>query len=224
MALFDKSAQDYDSWFQSPVGKFVDETETDCLFSLADDIRDTKILDLGCGTGHLSEKLYHQGAIVTGIDVSNSMLQKARESSQQQNLKIDYQYMDVFKLDFPMNSFDCIFSMAALEFMGETTPVFESIKKVLKPGGSVVIGTIQKGSAWADLYKSQAFSQTVFANADFKDIDDFNHLNGFKAVASNECLFVPPGLGDDAYTADQEMQAKQEGYKGGFLCVKLIKE
>lgn len=224
MALFDKSAQDYDSWFQSPVGRFADETETDCLFSLTDDIKGAKILDLGCGTGHLSEKLYHKGAIVTGIDISKEMLQKAWESSQQQNLGIDYRFMDVFKLDFSINSFDCIFSMAALEFMGDTVPIFESIKKVLKKDGIAIIGTIHKGSAWADLYKSESFSQTVFANADFKDINDFNHLDGFKVVSSKECLFVPPGLGDDAYTADQEMKAKQEGCKGGFLCVKLIKE
>lgn len=224
MALFDQSAHEYDSWFQSPVGRFVDETEIDCLFSLADDITGAKILDLGCGTGHLSQKLYHKGAEVTGIDVSQNMLKKARESSQQQNLKINYQYMDVFKLDFPTSSFDYIFSMAALEFMGDTAAVFESIKKVLKPGGSVVIGTIHKGSAWSNLYKSEAFSQTVFANAVFKDINDFNHLDGFKVVSSNECLFVSPGLGDDAYTTDREIQAKQEGFKGGFLCVKLIKE
>ena len=223
MALFDKSASDYDAWYQNPVGKYVDAVETSCLFSLIGDISGTNILDIGCGTGHLSEMLHKRGAHVTGVDISDGMLANARKSSKRRGLNINYINMNVCKLSFEADTFDHVFSIAAVEFIPDTAMAFHNIHKVLKLGGTAVIGTIHKGSAWADLYGSDAFAQTVFAQARFKQLSDFEKLNGFEISASKECLFVPPGRSDDQYTMENEKQEGQNNRKGGFLCVKMIK-
>ena len=223
MALFDKSANDYDGWYQSPMGRYVDTAETACLFALADNIAGKDVLDLGCGTGHLSEMLHARGANVTGIDISDGMLAKARASSKRQGLTIDYINMNVYDLGFAPASFDCVYSMAAVEFIPDTTRSFANLAKVLKPGGSAIIGTIHKDSAWADMYESDAFADTVFAHARFLQRSDFEALDGFDIVDSKECLFVPPGQSDETYTMDNEQIEKQIGRKGGFLCVKMKK-
>lgn len=223
MALFDQSAGDYDAWYQNPVGRFVDTVETQCLFSLADKLSGADILDLGCGTGHLSEMLQNRGANVTGIDISPNMLQKARESSEHLGLGINYRLMDVHDLCFDADTFEAVFSMVAVEFIPDTDLAFKNVAKVVKRGGAVIIGTIQKGSAWADMYQSDAFAQTVFSKACFKQLSDFQRIDGFEVVTSKECLFVPPGLDENAYTRDNDMREEQNGRKGGFLCVKMIK-
>ena len=223
MALFDKSAKDYDGWYNSPVGKYVDETETQCMFSLVDDIAGSKVLDVGCGTGHLSEKLRAKSAEVTGIDVSKEMLKKAEESSNNLDLGIKYLNMDVCDLSFEEESFDCVFSMAAFEFIENPTLAFENIKRVLKPNGTVVIGTIHKNSSWADMYKSEAFKETVFVNARFKTLSDFEAIDGFEVVKSKQCLFIAPGENENLYTMDNEITWYESGKRGGFLCVKMRK-
>lgn len=223
MALFDKSAKDYDGWYNSPVGKYVDESETQCMFSLINDIAGAKVLDVGCGTGHLSEKLRAKGADVTGIDVSKEMLKKAEESSENKNLGVMYLNMDVCDLSFEEESFDYVFSMAAFEFIENPTLAFKNIKRVLKPNGTVVIGTIHKNSSWADMYESDAFKETVFANARFKKLSDFEAIDGFEVVKSKQCLFIAPGENENLYTTNNEITWYESGKRGGFLCVKMIK-
>lgn len=223
MSLFDNAAKDYDIWFENAVGKFVDDVETKCIFSLVDDIKDKKILDIGCGTGHLSQKLNKKGAQVTGIDISQKMLDKASAKRDELGLDIEYKNMDVYNLKFEDGTFDYVFSMAAFEFIQDMENAFESIKRVLKDDGIIIIGTIQKVGAWADLYESPAFSETVFANAYFKGLSDFKELDGIEVISHKDCLFVPPGKTDDKYTIENEQAIKEKGGIGGFLCVKMKK-
>jgi ubiquinone/menaquinone biosynthesis C-methylase UbiE len=60
----------------------------------------TRILDIGCGTGRHSIELTKRGYQVTGIDLSDSMLQRARDKAQKQNLEIDFQKHDARALPF----------------------------------------------------------------------------------------------------------------------------
>lgn len=223
MSLFDNAAKDYDIWFENAVGKFVDDVETECIFSLVDNIKGKKILDIGCGTGHLSQKLNKEGAQVTGIDISQKMLDKACAKRDKLGLDIEYKNMDVYNLKFEDGTFDYVFSMAAFEFIEDMENAFESIKRLLKDDGIIIIGTIQKIGAWANLYESPAFSETVFANAYFKGLHDFKELEGIEVISHKDCLFVPPGKTDDKYTLENEQAIKEKGGIGGFLCVKMKK-
>jgi ubiquinone biosynthesis O-methyltransferase len=222
-SLFDNAAKDYDVWFDNAVGKFVDLVETECMFSLVDELVGMRVLDIGCGTGHLSQKLCKKGAKVTGIDISEKMLEKACVKKNAKGLDIEYKKMDVYDLEFHDSTFDYVFSMAAFEFIEDMERAFTSIKRVLKDDGIIIIGTIQKVGAWANLYESPAFSETVFANAYFKGLHDFKELDGIKVMSHKDCLFVPPGKTDDKYTLENEQTIKEKGGIGGFLCVKMKK-
>jgi len=62
--------------------------------------KEARILDIGCGTGRHSLELSKRGYDVTGIDLSPSMVKKAKELARKKNLKIDFQVRDARDFDF----------------------------------------------------------------------------------------------------------------------------
>lgn len=63
------------------IGKFVTEYGNE-IVELLSPQKDEKILDIGCGTGKLTNKIKLQGASIVGIDVSNQMLNQAKKTIQ----------------------------------------------------------------------------------------------------------------------------------------------
>jgi len=62
--------------------------------------KELKIIDIGCGTGRHSIELTKRGYQMTGIDLSETLLQKAREKAKVNNLQIDFQHHDARNLPF----------------------------------------------------------------------------------------------------------------------------
>lgn len=92
-----------------------------------------RILDIGCGTGHLTSQIAATGAIVTGIDRSPDMIQQARAA----HPSIPFQVMDARELSF-QEKFDAVFSNATLHWITEPERVVTSISAILRPGGRFV--------------------------------------------------------------------------------------
>ena len=92
-----------------------------------------RILDLGCGTGHLTNKIKGLGAVVTGIDASGNMIAKAKESFPE----INFTVADAadFHFDKP---FDAVFSNAVLHWIKDQDGMMDSVYKSLKPSGRFV--------------------------------------------------------------------------------------
>ena len=89
-----------------------------------------RILDLGCGTGHLTAKIAEAGACVVGVDRSAEMIGQARE----QYPALRFQVMDARELSFD-EPFDAVFSNATLHWIHEPEVVIRGIAKLLRPGG-----------------------------------------------------------------------------------------
>ncbi|KAJ7202819.1 S-adenosyl-L-methionine-dependent methyltransferase [Mycena pura] len=102
-----------------------------------------KIIDLGCGSGEVSlliEKIVKQspGGLVVGVDSSESMIAKSKECGLEHAFVADIQNLDMTMT--PFNKFDAAFSNAALHWCKrDPAGVLESVKKVLKPGGRLVV-------------------------------------------------------------------------------------
>jgi trans-aconitate 2-methyltransferase len=92
-----------------------------------------RILDLGCGTGHLSAALAAAGAAVVGLDHSTEMLEQAR--SAYPHLEFVAGDARDFRFSQP---FDAVFSNAALHWIRPPEAVVRSVRDALKPGGRFV--------------------------------------------------------------------------------------
>ena len=100
-----------------------------------------RILDLGCGTGQLTEKIAQTGAIATGIDYSSDMIEKAKQNYP--HLQFNVADARNFQVTEPL---DAVFSNAALHWINEPEAVINSIWKTLKPGGRFVAEFGGKGN------------------------------------------------------------------------------
>jgi trans-aconitate methyltransferase len=100
-----------------------------------------RILDLGCGTGHLTSKIAETGAIVVGMDSSPSMIAQARQNFPSQRFVLadarDFQFEELF---------DAVFSNAALHWVPEAESVVRCVKAALRPGGRFVLEMGAKGN------------------------------------------------------------------------------
>src|SRR4051812_34793970 len=90
-----------------------------------------RILDLGCGDGALTLKLFDAGAMVVGVDASPEFVEAARAAG------VDAQLMDGQRLTF-RDEFDAVFSNAALHWMPDAAAVVRGVASALRPGGRFV--------------------------------------------------------------------------------------
>lgn len=101
------------------------------LLQLLDAKSGEVILDLGCGDGELTEKLFAAGCTVYGVDASHAQLQAARA----RNLPVAV--MDGQRLGLKQR-FDAVFTNAALHWMKQADKVAEGVAHSLKAGGRFV--------------------------------------------------------------------------------------
>lgn len=175
-------------------------------------------MDVGCGTGNFSLKLAKLGYSVTGIDISDKMLEVARKKSAQAAVALDFFNMDACNLDFLDEYFDGAVSIAALEFIRDPTKALEEMFRVVKVGGFVLVGTINRDSKWGELYRSENIDQnSVYRHANFKTIDDLKEFRTESLQATASCLFLPPDTKPEDINPENELKmAKFE--RGGFIC------
>jgi trans-aconitate methyltransferase len=103
-----------------------------------------RILDLGCGTGHLTNRIAAAGAEVIGIDKSATMIEEARRLYP--NVRFEIADGADFHFDQPFNA---VFSNAAIHWMKDQASVSRCIQEALKPGGRFVAEFGGKGNIQA---------------------------------------------------------------------------
>lgn len=103
---------------------------------------DTKILDIGCGTGDLIASLMRHGKPeITGIDISDGVIGFARRRFVT-NRKVNLHTIKVEEMNFPANSFDLVIGINILQHViGEQafSKTIENIVRVLRGGGYIVV-------------------------------------------------------------------------------------
>jgi trans-aconitate methyltransferase len=100
-----------------------------------------QVLDLGCGTGHLTNDIAKHGASVVGMDASKEMIAKAKYEYP----GIDFRVDDAasFSVEEP---FDAVFSNAALHWVKRADDAIKCVFDALKPGGRFVVDMGARGN------------------------------------------------------------------------------
>jgi 2-polyprenyl-3-methyl-5-hydroxy-6-metoxy-1,4-benzoquinol methylase len=170
--------------------------------------KNLKIIDIGCGTGRHSIELAKRGYTVTGIDLSETLLVRAREKANEANVKVDFQNHDARNLPFE-NQFDLAIMMCEGGFpLMETDEmnfeILKNVAKTLKPGAKFIFTTLnglfplyhsinefhesdnyEEGAK----YKSETFDLMTFRDHNittFTDDDGVEHQ-----LVCNERYYVP---------------------------------
>jgi SAM-dependent methyltransferase len=206
-SLFENYGKKYDGeiFVQGTVGEcdFI-EKELNCNKSL-------KILDIGCGTGRHSLELAKRGYMVTGIDLSESQLKRAREKSVEQGLQVDFRKHDArqlpFKGEFDLVTMICEAAFPLMETDDMNYQILRNAASALKPGGKLIFTTlnglfplfhsIEKFCASGAKDGNATYGNNTFDLLTFRDFnttsiedDDGNK----RELECNERYYVPPEI------------------------------
>ncbi len=97
----------------------------------------SRILDVGCGTGHLVAELMRRGYEAWGVDFSDAMVRYAREHYDPDRFQVG----DIEQIPFLDNTFDGVMCLGVMEYLSRDEPALREMWRVLKPGGRAVITT-----------------------------------------------------------------------------------
>ena len=98
----------------------------------------SRILDIGCATGRVSSALAKEGHIVTGIDVAEQLVEKARTLAKKQGVPVTYQTCDPVVLPFPDDTFNAVLFLHTYCYVPKRQTRIKwlrEIARVLKPDG-----------------------------------------------------------------------------------------
>jgi ubiquinone/menaquinone biosynthesis C-methylase UbiE len=140
--LFENYAKTYDKeCYTQGTKNEVDFIEEEIGFD-----KSKKILDIGCGTGRHAIELSKRGYSVTGADLSESQLNRAKEKAEKENVNVDFILADARNLNFN-NEFDlaimlCEGAFPLMETDEMNFEILKNAKKALKPGGKLILTTL----------------------------------------------------------------------------------
>ena len=202
--LFENYGQQYDN------ENFTQGTIGECNFieSELNYSKSLKVLDVGCGTGRHAIELTMRGYSVTGIDLSETQIKKAKEKAESNHLIINFQQQDARKLTFK-NEFDiaimlCEGGFPLMETDEMNFEILKSVTKSLNKKGKFLFTTLnglfplyhsveefcasvkEEGNA---TYRSNTFDLMTFRDHNVTEFeDDFGNK---KVLHCNERYYIP---------------------------------
>src|SRR3989304_5810556 len=147
-SAFDALSSSYDQWYETPVGRLVDRRENAGVLPLVEPQRGDLVLDLSCGTGNYALALAQRGLRVVGADLSEPMLRLAQAKARQAGVGIAFVQADGSTLPFRPGTFDLVTVILGLEFAAEPVKTLEEIRRILKPGATLVVAILNRSGLW----------------------------------------------------------------------------
>jgi 2-polyprenyl-3-methyl-5-hydroxy-6-metoxy-1,4-benzoquinol methylase len=202
--LFEDYGRKYDSenFTQGTIG------ECDFIERELDFDKSLKILDVGCGTGRHSIELKTRGYETVGADLSESMLQRAKEKAKIQNIDIEFIIADArnlpFNKEFNVAIMLCEGGFPLMETDEMNFEILKNVTKALKDNCKFIFTTLnglfplyhsvekfcaensQDGNA---TYRSNSFDLMTFR--DFNITEFVDDLGNKKTLSCNERYYVP---------------------------------
>jgi 2-polyprenyl-3-methyl-5-hydroxy-6-metoxy-1,4-benzoquinol methylase len=203
-SLFENYGRKYDAevFTQGTLGE-CDFIEKELNFD-----KSLRILDLGCGTGRHSIEMTKRGYHVTGVDLSESQLNRAREKAGEAGLQIEFRKMDAryneYHDEFDVVLMICEGAFPLMETDEMNFMILQGIAGALKPGGKVIFTTLnglfplfhsvrdflaaqhQEGNA---SYDKNTFDLMTFRDHNITSIEDDD--GNIRELDCNERYYVP---------------------------------
>ncbi len=202
-ALFENYSRKYDNeiFTQGTIGE-CDFIEKEINFN-----KNLRILDVGCGTGRHSIELSQRGYSLTGVDLSASQLESAREKAKLKNLQIDFLQQDArnlpFEKEFDLAIMLCEGGFCLMETDEMNFEILKGVSKSLKDEAKFIFtalnGLFPAYNSINDLHMDAAQENTKFESKHFdlltfrdSNIINFEDDDGnMKELKCNERYYIP---------------------------------
>ena len=160
------------------------------------DLRGSRLLEVGCGTGWLSSKLTAFGQ-VAAVDLGKEIIDAAKE----RHPEIDFRSGDIHSVDFEPGSFDAIVTLETFSHVPDQAAFVRRLSQLLKPNGSLLLTTQNKwvferkagiGPAvgytrqWVDVKTLKRLLQPQFSICSLTTLEPDGHLGVLKVVNSRK--------------------------------------
>lgn len=204
---FDKNVDRYEQWFVDHPLAYVSE-----LRALRELLPASgSAIEIGVGTGRFAAPL----EIKKGIEPSRSMAEVARKRG------VEVIHGVAEHLPFAAGEFDLALMVTTVCFLDDMNMAFQEARRVLKPGGSFVIGFVDRDSPLGKEYQDRKDKSAFYQDATFYSMDIIvSHLkkNGFGNLAFRQTLFRP-------LVELSEVEPVKEGHgEGSFAVVRGEKQ
>lgn len=203
---FNNYIDEYEQWFEE--NHFVYLSEVDAVKHFIPN--DKKVIEIGIGTGRFALPL----GITEGVEPSLVM----RNFALNKGLKVIEGVAE--ELPLTDNSYDFALMVTTICFVDDVEKSFREASRILKTGGSLVIGLVDKKSPLGKIYEDMKAQNKFYRFAVFYSIDEvINHLNntGFKDLKIVQTVF-------GEMNKVKNVQEFKEGYgEGGFVVIKAVK-
>ena len=188
------SPQEYDAWYETPLGSLSDRLEKEAIFALFKS--KGPVLDVGCGTGNYTLEIARRGAKAVGIDLSFDMAIFAKTQAEREGLKMHFVVGRIEAMPFKKDIFDGVLGVTALCFISNAETAIVEINRVMKKGGLVILGELNRFSYWALLRRMEGlFKKSSYRGARFFSLKRAQGLlqeSSFIDLKWSSCIYFPP--------------------------------
>ena len=207
VTVFEQRAQEYDKWFDAHEPVYQAE-----LAALRKFLPPSGMgIEVGVGTGRFAVPL----GIRFGIDPSRRMLNIAR----QRGLQVCQAVGE--RLPFRDGQFDLVLLVTVICFVDDVPALLRELNRVLKSGGHLVIGFINRDSRLGQLYESRKETSAFYRDARFysvEEVADRVQEAGFRSLRFCETLW-----GDPEHLGSGRSEVR-DGYGNGAFVVLWAKK
>ncbi len=207
-------------------------TDPALLNAITDQIlsqRDSKVLEIGIGTGILSKKVkkLYPSFSVTGIDLSPSMLSFIKKED-----NIVIRTGDAHRLSFTNESFDVILMRGVLHYLEEPLQVFREASRVLKKDGVFILCEETAQSEYLfPIWKKMNIDALFYKNDVYsrEEIKEFLLKTGFSNIIKKEILFYGYSLNNylSIYNRHEKVAIKRRYHDSSSVykeCINFYEE
>ncbi len=213
---------DVDAWYRDPLGAWMEQTEQDLLIECLGLRPGEMVVDVNAGTGRLARSVTQRsGGRVLAVEPSGSL--RALGEKRTEGLSVEWSEGIPEALPVGDREADAVLLVTVLDFVHDPKRVLGEARRVLRPGGRLVVGSLCALSPWAALYRYLG-EQGVgpWVGAHLWTEDELARLLGIPDTEVRQCVYLAPSAQPPYPEADAA--GRRAGNKGAFLVARCSTE